>query len=87
MVGLQVRRDLAYLDRRHTRGRQILNYCEIEHADGPATPIPAVNGACNADNVRLLDLGGYVEDTTRWTPWLRTVLGVREEYYQAATTA
>jgi outer membrane receptor protein involved in Fe transport len=24
-----------------------------------------------------------VENTTRWTPWLRTVVGIREEYYKA----
>ncbi|HEV7386562.1 MAG TPA: TonB-dependent receptor, partial [Phenylobacterium sp.] len=84
VVGLQVRRDLAYLDRRHTKARQVLDYCEVPQPDGPATPIPAVNGACAADNVRLLDLGGYVEDTTRWTPWLRTIVGLRQEYYQAS---
>jgi outer membrane receptor protein involved in Fe transport len=84
VVGLQARRDQAYLDRRHTQARQVLDYCEVQQPDGPATPIPAVNGACAADNVRLLDLGAYVEDTTRWTPWLRTVLGLREEDYQAS---
>jgi outer membrane receptor protein involved in Fe transport len=42
-----------------------------------------VNGACTADNVRLVDLGPYVEDTTHWTPWLRTIVGLRDEYYQA----
>jgi outer membrane receptor protein involved in Fe transport len=84
VVGLQARRDTAYVDRRHTEARQTLDYCEIEQPAGPATPIPAVNGACNADNIRLLDLGGYLEDTTHWTPWLRTVVGLREEYYQAS---
>jgi outer membrane receptor protein involved in Fe transport len=39
--------------------------------------------ACNADNVHLTDIGLYAEDTTHWTPWLRTVVGVREEYYDA----
>jgi outer membrane receptor protein involved in Fe transport len=82
--GLQARRDVAYVDRRHTQARAVLDYCEVEHPDGPATPIPAINGACNADNVRLLDVGAYVEDTTRWTPWLRTILGLRQEYYLAS---
>ena len=43
----------------------------------------AIN-ACNADQVHLTDLGFYVENTTRWTPWLRTVFGLREEYYLAS---
>ncbi|MDB5497254.1 MAG: TonB-dependent receptor [Phenylobacterium sp.] len=84
VVGLQARRDRAYLDRRHTKARQVLDYCEVQQPDGPATPVAAVSGACAADRVRLLDLGAYVEDTTHWTPWLRTVVGLREEYYQAS---
>ncbi|MDB5426716.1 MAG: TonB-dependent receptor [Phenylobacterium sp.] len=84
VVGLQARRDLAYLDRRHTKARQVLDYCEVQQPDGPATPVAAVSGACVADRVRLLDLGAYVEDTARWTPWLRTVLGLRQEYYEAS---
>jgi outer membrane receptor protein involved in Fe transport len=83
VVGLQARRDLAYVDRRHTKARQVLDYCEVPQPEGPAIPIGAVNGACTADNVRLLGLGPYVEDTTHWTPWLRTVVGLRDEYYQA----
>jgi outer membrane receptor protein involved in Fe transport len=41
-------------------------------------------GACTADRVSLLDLGPFVETTTRWTHWLRTVVGLREEYYGAS---
>ncbi len=40
--------------------------------------------ACNVDKVGLNDTGLYAEDTTRWTPWLRTIVGVREEFYQAS---
>jgi outer membrane receptor protein involved in Fe transport len=43
----------------------------------------AVGGYCNADRVGLSDLGAYVENTTHWTGWLRTVLGFREEYFYA----
>jgi outer membrane receptor protein involved in Fe transport len=82
-LGLQARADRAYVDRRHTQARRVLDYCEVQQPDGPAMPIPATNGACTADLVHLLDLGPYVEDTTRWTPWLRTIVGLREEYYQA----
>ena len=82
-VGLQLRYDDAYVDRRHTDQRQVLNYCEIEQPTGPAIPEPAVDGACNADRVHLLDLGPYIENTIHWTPWLRSIVGLREEYYHA----
>jgi len=39
----------------------------------------AVGGACNADRVNLNDFGAYIENTTRWTSWSRTVVGFREE--------
>ena len=82
-VGVQARYDDAFVDRRHTAQRVILNYCEVEQPSGPAIAQPAVGGACDADRVHLLDLGPYIENTTRWTPWLRTVVGLREEYYRA----
>jgi hypothetical protein len=83
-IGLQARYDDAYVDRRHTHDRTVLDYCEIDQPVGPAIPTPAVGGACNADRVHLLDLGPYIENTTRWTSWLRTIVGLREEYYQAS---
>ncbi|MHB8284466.1 MAG: TonB-dependent receptor [Caulobacteraceae bacterium] len=88
-LGLQARYDDVYVDRRHTYHRSVLNYCEDEQpaaADGAyvaAIAVPAVNGACQADRVHITDLGPYAENTTHWTPWLRTIVGVREEYYQA----
>ena len=84
VFGTQVRGDSAYVDRRHTTARQVLATCSAEQADGPTLQGPATNGACAADRVHLLDLGPYVEDTTHWTPWLRTVVGLRWEYYQAS---
>jgi outer membrane receptor protein involved in Fe transport len=33
--------------------------------------------------VTLGDTGLYAENATRWTRWLRTLIGVREEFYQA----
>ena len=84
VVGLQERNDSVYIDRRHTHDRAALSYCDLPNPDGiSATPYAAVNGACTADRVRLNDLGGYVQNTTSWTGWLRTVLGFREEDYQA----
>ena len=88
-LGVQGRYDDVYVDRRHTHDRAVLDYCEIEQdpaPDGsyvPAVPTRAVNGACNADRVHLGDVGLYAQNTTRWTHWLRTVLGVREDYQTA----
>ena len=82
-IGVQARYDSAFVDRRHTVQRTVLDYCEIERPAGPAIPQDAVGGACTADRVHLLDLGPYIENTTRWTTWLRTVVGAREEYYHA----
>jgi outer membrane receptor protein involved in Fe transport len=83
-VGLQDRYDDVVLDRRHTHDRAELDYCELANVAGTAaTPYAAVDGACSADRVGLNDLGVYMQNTTRWTPWLRTVLGLREEDYQA----
>jgi outer membrane receptor protein involved in Fe transport len=98
--GVQERNDSVYVDRRHTMGGQVLDYCMVEGptppgvvlppppADAPAsdnaTPVPAVGGACNADRAHLSDFGAYVENTTRWTSWLRTVVGLREEAFTAS---
>jgi outer membrane receptor protein involved in Fe transport len=85
-VGVQDRYDDVYVDRRHTRDRiATLGYCELANIAGTAaTPYAAVGGACSADRVALNDLGVYGETTVHWTPWLRTVLGVREEDYAAS---
>ena len=84
VVGLQARDDSVYIDRRHTRDRMALSYCELANPDGvSATPYAAVGYACTADRVRLNDLGVYGQNTTNWTGWLRTALGFREEDYQA----
>ena len=83
-TGMQLRYDDAYVDRKHTLHRAALAYCSEKQADGPTLQIPKAGGICNADDVRLLDVGPYIEDTTHWAPWLRTVLGLREEYYRAS---
>ena len=77
-IGVQGRYDDEYVDKRHTEARVVLDGCEV-------LGVPYVTGhyACNADLVQLGDTGIYVENTTRWTHWLRTVLGVREEFYNA----
>jgi len=88
VLGLQGRYDNNFVDRRHTVNRtKILNYCSFEQDDGSVLTFPTVNGYCNADRVHLLDVAPYVQNTTRWTPWLRTVVGLREEYYHATDTS
>jgi outer membrane receptor protein involved in Fe transport len=98
-LGVQDRDDSVYVDRRHTLMNRVLDYCMVEGAfppgiipppppaDAPAsnnaTAVPAVGGACNADRVRLNDLGIYLENAIHWTSWLRTVVGLREEEFHA----
>ena len=82
--GAAVRYDDIDLDRRHTLNRAPLDYCTLEQPSGPALIVPAVNLNCEADKVQLLDLAPYIENTTHLTPWLRTIFGVREEYYWAS---
>jgi hypothetical protein len=84
VLGLQARRDVVYLDRRHTLQRRVLDYCGQDQGGGDHIVTPALQGACTSDRAHLLDLGPYAETTTHWLPWLRTVVGVREEYYGAS---
>ncbi len=77
-IGVQGRYDDEFVDKRHTRQRQVLNYCDfagVRYVTG--------HSACNADLVQLGDTGVYGQNLTRWTPWLRTLVGVREEFYNA----
>ena len=83
-VGVQLRDDSANVNRLHTRYRVPLDYCSQAQADGPALQVTAPGGVCNADQVHLLDLGPYVDVASHWLGWLRTELGVREEYYRAS---
>jgi hypothetical protein len=100
-LGVQDRWDSAYVDRRHTLRRQVLDYCDLALPGVPsaaALPAPsdahavadqasayaALGDACNADRVKLNDLGVFGEVTTYWTDWLRTVVGLREERYWAS---
>lgn len=85
VVGLQARYDTAFVDRKHTRGRTTtLDYCNLQQDDAPTLTYAAVNGYCTADRVQMLDIAPYVQNTLHWTPWLRTIVGLREEYYRAS---
>ena len=38
----------------------------------------------NLDQVELLSLAAYVQATTHWTPWFRSVLGFRDDYMRGS---
>ncbi len=80
-IGVQGRYDDVYVDRRHTKDRVDLDYCELLGPDGVAAKVSVGLPDCTADRVRLGDVGLYIENNTRWTGWLRTDFGLREEYY------
>jgi len=54
-------------------------------------PLPAFSGNdpasfTNRDQVLLLTTAAYLQATTHWTPWFRSVLGFREEYARGLDT-
>jgi hypothetical protein len=67
-VGLQGRFDFVAVARIPTKARV------------PLTPAQNPLSFTESDRVHLGDLGAYAQITTHWRPWVRTVLGVREEY-------
>lgn len=79
-AGAMVRHDNEYIDRRHTEGRVTLQSC-AGYGVVAGFQIPLGNYVCNADLVSLDDVGVFVQNTVHWLPWLRTVTGLREEYY------
>jgi outer membrane receptor protein involved in Fe transport len=77
--GVQERYDSEYVDRRHTRRRVVLDYCNDGDGD-----YSAGFHACTADLVNIDDTAPYLSNTTRWLGWLRTTIGVREDYARAS---
>jgi hypothetical protein len=43
-------------------------------------------GLLRSDKVREFSIGAYAENTTYWQRWLRTIVGLREDYYHVADT-
>ncbi len=78
-IGIQGRRDEIVLERSHTLKRAIVKYCNLLHVDGSVTQYSIGETRCTYDRVKLYDVGLYIENTTRWLPWLRTNIGIREE--------
>lgn len=86
VVGLQGRYDSVFVDRKHTWHRDtVLGTCYQEQNNPPYDTIAyaAANGNCTADRVHLLMVSPYLEETIHWTPWLRTVGGIRADYQHA----
>lgn len=77
-LGAQDRRDVLYLDRRHTRQRLDLTYCN--DGDGAYS---VGQTACTADRVNLNDAAVFLQDDIRLASWARWVMGLREEQSDA----
>jgi outer membrane receptor protein involved in Fe transport len=77
-IGLQERYDDEYVDRRHTRQRVVLPYCNDGFGD-----YSVGDYRCSGDRVQLNDVAPYIENTTHWLPWFRTIFGAREDYASA----
>ncbi|MFT9064295.1 MAG: TonB-dependent receptor [Acetobacter persici] len=72
--GVQGRWDSIYIDRRHTHQRKVLPDC-------PDSSVPTGRYVCNADTVSQGNVGLFGQNITHWLPWLRTVVGLRGDYY------
>jgi outer membrane receptor protein involved in Fe transport len=73
-VGLQTRVDSNDVSRLPTRDRMLL----------PPSADPL--GFSESDRVRLNSFAGYAQVISNWTPWVRTVVGLREDYVHASDT-
>ena len=71
--GLMGRHDNEYIDRRHDQNGVVLPACN-------SPPFVGGVNVCAADRVSVADVGIWMSNTTHWTSWFRTILGLREEY-------
>ncbi|MDE1146027.1 MAG: TonB-dependent receptor [Azospirillaceae bacterium] len=69
------------IDHELTTGMDV-RYDDV-HVDLQATRARIAWAMLTNDNVREAGGGAYLQDTSRWTSWLRTVVGVREDYLTA----
>ena len=68
LSGARLRDDINELSRVPTNGRAVLT--------GAENPLDF----SEVDHVHLINLSGYAQAITHWTPWFRSVLGIREDY-------
>ncbi|MGH8221072.1 MAG: TonB-dependent receptor [Steroidobacteraceae bacterium] len=73
LIGFHTRVDYNDVLRLPTQDRVLLTPEELAAVDYPAS-------FSEQDHVSLSSVAGYLQDTTRWLPWLRTVFGLREDY-------
>jgi hypothetical protein len=73
-AGVQLRQDVTEVSRVPTKDRVVL----------PAAADPL--GFSERDRAHLGTVGGYVQATTHWTPWMRSVLGIREDHASGSDT-
>jgi outer membrane receptor protein involved in Fe transport len=69
VAGVQTRFDFVSVSRFPTKDRRPLSSAEV--------PL----GFSESDRARLRNIGLYVQTTTHWLPWFRSVLGLREDFY------
>jgi hypothetical protein len=55
--------------------RVVLDYCNDGDGD-----YSVGDHACTADLVNVDDTGPFISNTTHWSSWLRSTVGIREEY-------
>jgi outer membrane receptor protein involved in Fe transport len=73
--GVQARNDVLHVGRLPSEGQQPLPAKET--VDDP----PSFS---DDDDIYLLALAAYAQATTHWTPWLRTVLALRDDFQYGA---
>ncbi|HXS27781.1 MAG TPA: TonB-dependent receptor plug domain-containing protein [Steroidobacteraceae bacterium] len=72
-VGLRARHDINDIARLPTEDRRFLSPAALAAADYPPN-------FSEIDHVHLTSVAAYFEATTDWTAWMRSVLGLREDY-------
>ncbi|MGB6450561.1 MAG: TonB-dependent receptor [Steroidobacteraceae bacterium] len=73
LTGLHSRFDYNDVERLPSEDRIPLTVAQLEEVDYPSV-------YSESDTVRLSSVAGYVQDTTHWTDWFRSVIGFREDY-------
>jgi hypothetical protein len=71
--GVHVRDDVNYVSRLPTQDRVVLTPEQLAAVDYPSA-------FSETDQVHLSSIAGFVQVTSHWTDWLRSVLGFREDY-------
>lgn len=72
-VGLHERHDVNEISRLPTQQRRLLGPAQVAAVDYPPSYF-------EIDHVHLTSFAAYFEATTDWTAWMRSVLGLREDY-------